>query len=581
MKTKYIWCMVMSLWVSLAVCGCGAGAEHQVRFNVNYDMGGIYSEQTVRSGRKVTPPDIPVRNGYVFLGWFQDEGLTQEWDLDADKVSGDMTLYAGWDTDTGDEISDAGDDKDFSDLRTPGSQEEAYEYRLFFLPQKDDNSQPYVGDPMPYYEDGVYYIYYLKDGGDSYNHSVYLATTTDFMTYTEYDGPVLEASRSGGQDGWIGTGSVVKADGVYYFFYTGHTDSAALEYKEKIMVAVGNSPTSFEKLEGWEITPPDELGQKNDFRDPQAYYDPDTKSIVLTVTASQSGVARILKYTLSADLETAVYDGIIFTDPVGGFWNLECSDTFRIGDTWYLTYSAQDDTLWYASSDHAYGPYGEPKRLDGKLFYAAKHVGDGENVYMAGWARRSESASSTQDVAGWAGNLEVQKLVQEEDGTLQLAPVDSIADSFSVRRALATEDTHTYVEAGSLFSYTDMFTCYESFMITGEFRYTGEGSFGLSFDYNGRSEKNKLISVSPADQKIQLLFNEGSTLIAETEVSLAPGKDYSFTYIQEGSAGVFYIDGMAALTVRIYGASGKPIRLFAENNAVTFSSLRQYTRSEK
>ena len=34
-----------------------------------------------------------------------------------------------------------------------------------------------------YYEDGIYYIYYLKDGGDSYNHSIYLATTEDFVTY--------------------------------------------------------------------------------------------------------------------------------------------------------------------------------------------------------------------------------------------------------------------------------------------------------------------------------------------------------------------------------------------------------------
>lgn len=42
------------------------------------------------------------------------------------------------------------DDKDFSKLRTPGSQEEAYEYRNFFLPAVDGISQPYVGDTMPY-----------------------------------------------------------------------------------------------------------------------------------------------------------------------------------------------------------------------------------------------------------------------------------------------------------------------------------------------------------------------------------------------------------------------------------------------
>ena len=477
---------------------------------------------------------------------------------------------------SGDNFTITENDKDFSNLTTAKEQEAAYTYNSFFLPSIDGTSQPYVGDTMPYYEDGVYYIYYLKDQGDSYHHSIYLTTTTDFVTYTEQDDPVIEASSDGGQDDWIGTGSVVKVGETYYFFYTGHTDSE--EYKEKIMVASGNSPDNFDKMTGWEITPPDELNQKNDFRDPQAYYDPETETIAMTVTASQDGVARILKYTLSADLQTVTYDGIIFTNSVGDFWNLECSDTFRIGDTWYITYSAQDDTLWYASSDTPYGPYGEAKRLEGKLFYAAKHVEDGDNAYMVGWARRSESVTSLTSVSAWAGNLAVQKIVQKDNGELILAPVDNIVAEFSENQTLAFEDTDTMIEADSQFSYTDAFTCYESFLISGEFQYTGEGSFGLSFDYNGETDKNKMISISPAENKLQLLFKEGSILIAETEVNLVPGENYGFTYIQEGSVGIFYIDDMAALTVRIYGASGKPIQLFAQDNSVIFSSLRQYTR---
>lgn len=577
MKHTYATLLPALCLAGFALFGCSP-AEHTVTFDPNYG-GQAPSTQVISGGQAVEDVvQAPTREGYTFLGWFQDAGLTQPWDSASDKVKEDMTLYAGWDRDTGDTISDSGNDKDFSSLTTPGSQEDAYEYTTWFLPGKDGISQPYVGDPMPYYEDGTYYIYYLKDGGDSYNHSAYLVTTTDFVTYTEYDDPVLEASRSGGQDGWIGTGSVVKAGDKYYFFYTGHSDSAAMEYAEKIMVAVGDSPLAFEKMEGWEITPPSELGQKKDFRDPQAYYDAGTGTITLTVTASQSGVARILKYTLSADLQTVQYDGIIFSDPTETFWNLECSDTFRIGDTWYITYSGQDDTLWYASSPTPYGPYGEAVRLDGKLFYAAKHVDNGQNAYMVGWARRSGSPSSTQDVAAWGGNLVVQQLVQREDGSLCLAPVDAVADSFSVRRALAMEDTHACVEAGTLYTYTDAFTCQERFLLSGEFTFTGTGSFGLSFDYNGEQEKNKLISLSPAEGKLQLLFNEGSTPIAETAVDLQPGQTYSFTYIQEGSVGVFYLDGQAALTVRIYGASGKPIQLFAENNTVTFTSLREYTR---
>ena len=81
-----------------------------------------------------------------------------------------------------------------------------------------------------------------------------------------------------------------------------------------------------------------------------------------------------------------------------------------------------------------------------------------------------------------------------------------------------------------------------------------------------------------ASQTIQLLFNEGSTMITETAAALEKGREYSFTYIQEGSVGIFYLDGEASLAVRLYGVSGKSIRLFAENNSVSFTELREYTR---
>ena len=570
---------LLYLLLGAILCGCGqSNTQYSVVFEENYEIEKENMVLEIPSGKKISEPEAPTREGYIFLGWFKNPGLTELWDFKKDKITSDVTLYAGWDMNTKDTIMFPENDKDFSKLRTPGSQEASYEYGTFFLPEADGINQPYVGDTMPYYEDGVFYIYYLKDGGDSYNHSVYLVTTTDFVHYTEQEEPVLEASRNGGQDGWIGTGSVVKIEETYYFFYTGHNGSATAEYKEKILVAKSDNLRSFEKIEEWEIAPPSELGQKNDFRDPQAYYDPVTETISLTITASQGNVARILKYTVDKNLQNTTYDGIIFSNKVGDFWNLECSDTFKIGDTWYITYSAQDDTLWYASSDQQFGPYSEAKRLEGKLFYAAKHVEDGKNSYMVGWARRSESVSSTQDVAAWAGNLLVHKIAQKENGELVLTPIDAVLEQFSVRRDLLLENPYTYVEAGSLYNYVEVFTCYESFVISGNFRYEGNGSFGMCFDYSGKEEKYKMISICPSENKLSLSFNEGNTLIAEKEIELTRGKEYSFKYIQDGSVGVFYIDDVAALTVRVYGVSGKPIRLFAENNSVMFSSLRQRTK---
>ena len=115
-------------------------------------------------------------------------------------------------------------------------------------------------------------------------------------------------------------------------------------------------------------------------------------------------------------------------------------------------------------------------------------------------------------------------------------------------------------------------------MLKGKFSYSGKGSFGLAFDYNGQDDKQKTICLEPATQTLQLLFNEGSTKITETAAALEAGREYSFTYIQEGSVGIFWLEDEAALTVRVYGASGKAIRLFAENNTIEFTELREYTR---
>ncbi|MDE7453801.1 MAG: hypothetical protein K2N22_05270 [Clostridia bacterium] len=467
-------------------------------------------------------------------------------------------------------------DKDFSSLTSAEGQENAYSYKRFFLPAKDGNNQGYVGDTMPYYENGRYYVYYLKDGGDSRKHSVYLATTEDFVTWKETQTPVLESGDDNAQDSWTGTGSVVKVGSKYYFFYTGHNSSGSKEYNETIMVAEGTSLTSFVKKAGWQITPPSSLGQKSDFRDPQAYYDSATDTITLTITASQGGVARIVKYTLKGNLTGAAYGEIIFTNPVSDTvdcYNLECSDTFKMGNKWYLTFSAQDDTLWYTTADTQYGPYtAKPKRLDGKIFYAPKHVSDGTATYMVGWARRSDPVWSTESVGAWAGNLLVQKVVSDGSGGICLAPVDAYLQN-TVGRTLLCSDTLT-VKSGD---FTNAFTCRERYAVTGEFSYTERGSFGLAFDYDGTAGKYKLISFSPAKQTLSLDFNNGNTRITEVPIAIKPNEKYSFTYIQEGSVGVMYLNGQIALTVRIYGASGKAVKLFSKNNSVKFENLKQFT----
>lgn len=70
--------------------------ECMVSFETN--GGSEIPSVTVQFGEKLNPPDIPVREGYDFAGWYKDIHLREEWDFENDVVEGNMRLYAKWTT---------------------------------------------------------------------------------------------------------------------------------------------------------------------------------------------------------------------------------------------------------------------------------------------------------------------------------------------------------------------------------------------------------------------------------------------------------------------------------------------------
>lgn len=48
------------------------------------------------AGQYAIKPDYPTREGYIFMGWYEDEALTKYFDFDSMTVDRDMTLYAKW-----------------------------------------------------------------------------------------------------------------------------------------------------------------------------------------------------------------------------------------------------------------------------------------------------------------------------------------------------------------------------------------------------------------------------------------------------------------------------------------------------
>lgn len=109
--------------------GGGGGGSTVTNYTVAFDSNGGSSvaKQTVASGKTVSEPADPTREGYVFDGWYIDKELTDAYDF-GDKVTKSFTLYAKWteegtEPDPGEEPGEetgtdpgTGDTPDFSDV---------------------------------------------------------------------------------------------------------------------------------------------------------------------------------------------------------------------------------------------------------------------------------------------------------------------------------------------------------------------------------------------------------------------------------------------------------------------------------
>jgi len=65
-----------------------------VEFNSN--GGNEIPAQIVEKGTLATKPVDPIREGYTFIGWYQEIRLINEWDFSTDLVTNNIRLHAKW-----------------------------------------------------------------------------------------------------------------------------------------------------------------------------------------------------------------------------------------------------------------------------------------------------------------------------------------------------------------------------------------------------------------------------------------------------------------------------------------------------
>lgn len=292
----------------------------------------------------------------------------------------------------------------------------------------------YVGDVMPFYEQGEMNIFYLQDGRNTYlgYHPFALMTTKDFVNFKDYGEIIPYENDLYSQDMGLGTGSVIKdKNGVYHCFYTGHNDykNNGLPWFEKIQHA-----TSLDKLKWKKIEADGFYGGCNDFRDPYVYYEEkeDTYYMLITTRVNDQGV---IKQYMSKDLSKWTDNGIFFRNDSGSY-NMECPTYLYYNGYYYLSYSEQGAhrVTHYRYKKNLADPWIKPEidYFDGEGFYAGRMEKGFDKLYIFGWCGTKEGDWDNGNF-NWGGNLVTHELVQQENGELSPRMVQAFKETFQTK----------------------------------------------------------------------------------------------------------------------------------------------------
>lgn len=306
---------------------------------------------------------------------------------------------------------------------------------MFYRPDK----KSVCADIIPFYENGEYKLFYLKDYRDIENYGEgcdwNLLTTKDLVNYQEH-GTVIKRGTREEHDLYVYTGCVFKHNDLYYIFYTGHNHHLQNKPAEVVFLCTSKDFVNWEKVKDFHFSAPSWLVQ-NDFRDPFVFYDEEKKQFAMLLASrlkieapiSSKGVTiiaysdNLINWEVSKDL---------FFDPKS-YYTHECPDLFRMGSWYYLVFSEFTDRFvtTYRMSKNLYGPWITPKvnTFDGHAFYAAKSASDGKKRYLFGW-NPIKDKEQDDNLWQWGGNIVVHEIVQADDGLLYVKCPDSVKMSY-------------------------------------------------------------------------------------------------------------------------------------------------------
>ncbi|HVU58636.1 MAG TPA: family 43 glycosylhydrolase [Puia sp.] len=439
----------------------------------------------------------------------------------------------------------------------------------------------FVGDCIPFFHDGKYYLYWLLDSahhralGGLGGHQWALSVSDDLKTWKQY--PVV----LGIDEEWeksICTGSVAYHAGKFYAFYATRLIDSAGKVNEQLSYAISNDGIHFVKQHPNPFYTSAPGYSKRNFRDPKVIIDEDgTFHLFVASDRTDAPTAEngALVHLLSKDLK----QWTVTTPLIYGQSDVpECPDHF-LWKGWYYLIFGQGGNTFYLKSRHPYGAWEYPRyqALNEDWVNVAKTAAFGKDRRIeAGWI---PSRRDMQDGQGevFGGNIVLRELGQEKDGMLNIFwPAEAIPTAGSAISLTAVTDSLTRKDGEGAYTISSSGGL-GAFFFSGippdcriEFDVEAMGNiddFGLFLRSNERGQHAYRLDLSPQDREVSL---------AGSSIRAVEGLDRKMTVqiVMKGDIIDVCIGGKRCIVNRLYEQKGALLGFFAKHGTAAFSRIR-------
>ena len=466
-------------------------------------------------------------------------------------------------------------------------------------------SGAWVGDVIPWQEDGAFHLLYLHESRrvPKIGMPWYRVVTDNLVDF----GDATESLPSGGPsapDFNVYTGSVVlDTDGSHHVFYTGQNPERRGPDGQPLQVVM--HATSDDRMRSWDRHPADTFGatagyETADWRDPFVFWDEDALLWRMLITARHThGPERrrgVIAQCTSTDLSN--------WEPTEPFWDprryiaQECPEVFKWGEWWYLVYSefSESFTTRYRMSRSLHGPWIVPEldTLDGRAYYAAKSAARDGRRFFFGWIASRDGAHDA-GAWQWAGTMSVLEAEQRADGTLAFHPAPELRETFAGPTAAIASGTVLSAPDG----YADALSASDaatSFRLVARFDIAPHTSeCGVLLRASADGDEGYVLRLEP--KRGRLVFDRWPRSLTGTEqwqisgdvpfevelerpCRLAPGS-HELEVIVDGDLCVATIDDAVVLSTRLYDRPNGRVGVFVGEGSITVDELSLFPRGDE